>query len=184
MTMFDLRAFDPAGEVFLAILPDTETAARLYEMARRLKKANAFRGQLTAPERLHVTLFCFNGLEKQAVGRASEVLDEMRTEPFTLTFDRSMSFRGQAGSRPFVLTGNDGLNSLRLFRRSLANAFARRDGLRHLGRRDFTPHVTLLFDAQSVDEQPFGPIEWIARELVLIHSNRGHRPLSHWPLHV
>jgi RNA 2',3'-cyclic 3'-phosphodiesterase len=165
-------------------LPDPETAARIYRMAEVLKKANAFRGQLTSRERLHVSLFCFNGLDKQSVERACGIVGQARTEPFTLGFDRNMSFRGQAGSCPFVLTGSDGLRSLSLFRRSLANTFARKDGLRHLELRDFTPHVTLLFDDQSADEQPFGPVEWIARELVLIHSDRGHAHLARWPLHV
>jgi RNA 2',3'-cyclic 3'-phosphodiesterase len=184
MTMFDPSADDQAGRLFLAVLPDAETAARLYAMAERLKEANAFSGHLTARERLHVTLFCFNGLEEQSIERACGILDDVRADPFSVSFDRSVSFRGQRGSRPFVLTGDDGLNPLKRFRRSLAGAFARRDGLKHLGRRDFTPHVTLLFDKQSADEQPFGPIGWTVRELVLIHSMKGHEHLARWPLHV
>jgi 2'-5' RNA ligase len=73
---------------------------------------------------------------------------------------------------------------LKSFGRSLSAAFARKDGLRHPGRRDFTPHVTLLFDDCAVEEQPFGPIGWTVRNLVLIHSMNGHRHLAQWSLRV
>ena len=152
-------------------------------MAEVLKAAHAFRGRLTTPERLHVTLLSLGGLPRQMVEKACEVIGEVKAEPFDISFDRTMSFRGQPGSRPFVLAGGDGLGRLKLFRRSLAAAFAR-NGLKHLGRRDFTPHVTLLFDDRAVDEQPFGPVGWTVRDLVLIHSMKGHEHLARWPLHV
>jgi RNA 2',3'-cyclic 3'-phosphodiesterase len=173
-----------AGQLFLAVLPDVETSQRIYRMAKFVKSANAFRGRLTPPERLHVTLFSLSGLSEQMVGKACDAINEVRAAPFEISFDRSVSFRGQPGSRPFVLAGGDGLAQLKLFRRSLTTAFAQRDGLKHLGRRDFTPHITLLFDDKVVDEQPFGPIRWTVRDLALIHSMKGHKHLARWPLHV
>lgn len=171
------------GELFLAILPHAETSRRIHQMAGILKAAHAFRGRLTAPERLHVTLFSLGGLPKRMIEKACEAISEVRAEPFGVSFDHTTSFRGRPGSRPFVLAGGDGLGRLKLFRRALALAFAQR-GLKHLGRRDFTPHVTLLFDDRVVDEQPFGPIGWTVRDLVLIHSMKGHEHLAQWPLHV
>jgi RNA 2',3'-cyclic 3'-phosphodiesterase len=171
-------------QLFLAILPDAEISERIHRMAEILKAVHGFRGQLTLPDRLHVTLFWLGGVPAQLVATAREVVGDIRTEPFEISFDRSMSFRGQPGSRPFVLAGHSGLSQLKLFRRSVAAAFARRDGLRRLGRRDFTPHITLLFDDHTADEQPFGPIGWTVRSFVLIHSMNGHRHLAHWPLRV
>jgi 2'-5' RNA ligase len=179
-----LSASSQAGQLFIAILPDAETSAQIHRMAAVMKTAHAFRGQLTAPDRLHVTLFSLGGLPDQLVAKACEAIGEAWAEPFEISFDRSMSFRGQPGSRPFVLAGSDGLKRLKVFRRALAAAFARRNGLRHLGRRDFTPHITLLFDDRTVEEQPFGPIGWTVRSVVLIHSMNGHRHLAQWPLHV
>jgi 2'-5' RNA ligase len=117
------------------------------------------------------------------VEKACKVVGEVRAEPFEICFDRTMSFRGRPGSRPFVLAGSEGLGGLKLFRRSLVPAFAR-DGPKHLGRRDFTPHVTLLFEDRAVDEQPIGPVRWTVRDVVLVHSMNGHRHLAHWPLYV
>jgi 2'-5' RNA ligase len=112
-----------------------------------------------------------------------DVLAETRAEPFEVAFDTTMSFRGGRESRPFVLTGNAGLNRLRSFRRSLAVAF-KGSGLGFLARRDFTPHVTLLFDDLAIEENPAGPIRWTVGELVLIHSLSGHQHLARWPLYV
>lgn len=184
MTLFGEGRASQGGELFLAVLPDAATSRHIHRMAEILKAVHAFRGRLTSPERLHVTLFSLGGLSGLTVERACQAIGEIQAEPFEISFDRSTSFRGQRGSRPFVLAGGDGLARLKLFRRSLATAFAQRDGLKHLGRRDFTPHLTLLFDDKVVDEQPFGPIGWTVRDLVLIHSMNGHRHLAHWPLHV
>ena len=82
-----------------------------------------------------------------------------------------------------MLTGDAGLHRLKSFRRSLAAAMARR-GLTFLGRGAFTPHVTLLFDDRAAEENPFGPIGWIVRDIVLVHSQRGHAHLARWPLQL
>jgi len=74
---------------------------------------------LTASDRLHVTLFSLGGLPDQLVAKACEAIGEVRAAPFEISFDRTMSFRGQPGSRPFVLTGRSGLSQLKLFRRAL-----------------------------------------------------------------
>jgi len=184
MITFSASGASQVGELFLAILPDAETSRRIHRMAEILKAAHRFRGRLTAPERLHVTLLSLGGLSEQLIRTACSVIDEVRTEPFDISFDRSMSFRGRPGGRPFVLTGDEGLSRLKKFRRSLTATLARCHGLRHLGRREFTPHVTLLFDDRAVEEQPFGPVCWTVRDLVLIHSMKGHEHLARWPLRV
>jgi len=54
-----------------------------------------------------------------------------------------------------------------------------------VGARQSTPHLTLLYDARRVDEQPIDPIRWTVREFVLVHSLLGQTryiPLGKWPL--
>ena len=94
---------------------------------------------------------------------------EVRTEPFEVSFDRTASFRGRPGNRPFVLVGESGLRRLESFRPMLGAAMMRR-GLRRVANTNFTPHVTLLYDARSVDEHPIEPIVWTVTEFVLIRS--------------
>ena len=57
-------------------------------------------------------------------------------------------------------------------------------GLRSLAKKDFTPHVTLLYAERNVEEHPIEPIGWTVSEFVLIHSMRGHVHLGRWPLHI
>ena len=108
---------------------------------------------------------------------------DVRTEPFEVSFDRTASFRGRSGNRPFVLIGEKGLLRLQSFRQMLGAAMTRR-GLRRLANTNFTPHVTLLYDARGVDEYPIEPIGWKVTEFVLVRSLNGHEHLVRWPLWV
>ena len=108
---------------------------------------------------------------------------DVRTGPFEVSFDRTASFWGGSGNRPFVLIGGNGLRHLQSFRQMFAEAMARR-GLRRLANTNFTPHVTLLYDARGADEYPVEPIGWTVREFVLVRSLNGHEHLVRWPLWV
>ena len=57
-----------------------------------------------------------------------------------------------------------------------------RKGLKRLAKREFMPHITLLYAERSVDEYPIEPIRWIVNDFVLIHSMRGHSHLARWAL--
>jgi RNA 2',3'-cyclic 3'-phosphodiesterase len=183
--MFYLRMYHNAsvdGRLFLAIVPDASTAARIIQLASVLKRAHRFSGKLIAPERLHISLFFLGGLPETMVHAACDALGELRAQPFRVSFDRTASFRGRSGSRPFVLIGDDGLNQLRSFRQALGAELARQ-GLKHRAKTNFEPHVTLLYDDRSVEEYPVAePISWVINEFVLIHSFSGHAHLAKWRL--
>jgi 2'-5' RNA ligase len=112
---------------------------------------------------------------------ACEAAADVRAPAFEVLFDRSVSFRGRPGNRPFVLVGDEGLERLRSFRRTLGVAMAGK-GFRYLANKDFTPHVTLLHAERSVEEHPIEPICWTVNEFVLIRSMHGHVQLARWPL--
>ena len=171
------------GRLFLAILPDPGTAERIHRLASVLKRAHRFDGKLIAPDRLHVSLFSLTGLPDHQICAAREAVTDVRTAPFEVSFDRTASFRGGPGTRPFVLVGENGLLRLQSFRQLLAAALTRA-GLRRLAKTNFTPHVTLLYDAQSVEEYPVEPVVWRATEFVLVHSLRGHQHVARWGLRV
>jgi len=158
-----------SSRVFLAAVPDADTARRIHRLAAALKRAHGFDAKIIEPERLHVSLFFLGELPEPAARIAREVAAEVRALPFQVLFDHSVSFRGKPGSRPFVLTGDDGLNRLKSFRRTLGVAMASK-GLRFLAKKDFTPHITLMYAEHDVDEHPIEPIGWTVNEFVLIHS--------------
>jgi 2'-5' RNA ligase len=169
--------------LFLAAVPDADAAERIHRLAGALKRAHKFDGKIIAPERLHVSLFALGGLPERVAPMACEAAAEVRMPPFEVLFDRSVSFRGRPGNRPFVLIGDDGLDRLKSFRRTLGAAMARK-GLRNSAKKDFTPHITLFYAERNVEEHPIEPICWTVNEFVLIHSMRGHVHLARWPLHI
>lgn len=169
------------GRLFLAAVPDAAAAAGIHRLACALKHAHKFDCKVIEPERLHVSLFFLGELSQQILRIAAEAAAEVRVPPFEVSFDRSVSFCGKIGNRPLVLMGDDGLDRLKSFRRTLGIALARK-GLRYLARKDFTPHVTLLYADRNVEEHPVVPIRWTVNEFVLIHSMHGHVHLARWPL--
>ena len=177
----DRFASSSSARLFLAIVPDPATAERIHRLACVLKRAHRFGGRLIAPERLHISLFSLSGLADRQLCAACEAATELRTEPFAVAFDRTASFRGRQGNRPFVLLGESGLRRLESFRRTLGAALTRR-GLRRPANTNFTPHVTLLYDVRSVDEYPVEPVAWTVAEFVLVHSMKGHHHLERWCL--
>jgi 2'-5' RNA ligase len=177
----DRFAASDSACLFLAAVPDEGTAERIHRLAGVLKRAHKFDGRLTPPDRLHISLFFLGGLPERTICAACEVANDVRAEQFEVSFDRTASFRGRSGNRPFVLIGHDGLDRLRSFRQMLGVALARR-GLRRVANTHFTPHVTLLYGAHSVEEHPIEPIFWTVTEFALIHSMKGHDYLARWSL--
>ena len=177
----DKFASSSSARLFLAAVPDAGTAERIHRLAGVLKHAHRFDGKLIAPERLHISLFFLGGLPQRQMLAACEAATEVRTEPFEVSFDRTASFRGRPGNRPFVLIGASGLRRLEAFRQMLGAALTR-SGLRRPANTNFTPHVTLLYDARGVDEHPIQPILWTVTEFVLIRSMKGHDHIGRWPL--
>jgi 2'-5' RNA ligase len=169
------------ARLFLAAVPDAGTAERIHRLAGVLKRAHKFDGKLIAPERLHISLFFLGDMSERVIRAVSEAAMLVRTGPFEVSFDRTASFRGRPGNCPFVLIGENGLRRLESFRRMLGAALTR-SGLGRVANTNFTPHVTLLYDARSVDEYPIRPIFWTVTEFVLIHSMKGHAYLGRWPL--
>lgn len=173
--------FADGGRLFLAAVPDPRTTAKIHDRACILKLAHNLDGRPIEAEGLHVSLFFLGGLPEQSVRLACEAVADVRMKAFEVWFDRTVTFRGKPGNRPSVLFGEDGLRRLTTFRQMLATAMTRK-GLRRRASTNFTPHVTLLYDARDVEEHPIEPVGWIVSEVVLIHSMRGHLHLARWPL--
>jgi 2'-5' RNA ligase len=170
----------PADRLFLAVLPDAETAARIARAARHLRLSHGLTGKPLQPEYFQVTLCPID----TAAGLTPGVVDDVRAcaariamPSFRVCLDRAGSFRNGA----LVLHGEDGTIGLDVLQQRLSDALD--DAPRRA--RAFTPHVTLLHDRHRVPEQRIEPIEWTVREVVLVHSQAGrtpHRPLARWSL--
>jgi RNA 2',3'-cyclic 3'-phosphodiesterase len=188
-----LPGFDPApaltDSLFFAILPDASAASRTAEIAEQLRSAHGLKGKTLRTERFHVTLHHlgnYAGLPADVVAMAREVGASVAKArpPFELVFDRVESFSHTPRNRPLVLRGGDGLIDLAAFQQALGTPL-KKTAVRHWLKPGYTPHLTLLYDYQSVSTQPIETVAWTARELVLVHSLVGqgrHVHLGRWPL--
>ncbi len=166
--------------LFLAVLPDPETASRISEVARHLRIGHGLTGKPLKMEHFHVTLFHIgdgSGLPSGLVESVTERAASVVMPSFRVAFDRARSFSNGA----LVLSGDESVIGLEVLQQRLSDAF---DSRPQPARR-FTPHLTLLRDGHRIPEQPIEPIGWTAREVVLVHSLLGqttHRHLARLPL--
>jgi 2'-5' RNA ligase len=177
----------PTDRLFFGLFPDATAAGRIAGLADRLRAEHRLAGRPLQADRLHVTVSHvddFAGLPDRVVAAARDAGASVRAAPFDIAFDRVASFANRRDKKPFVLRGGDGLAPLIAFQQALSLAMAKAGLGRYVETR-FTPHVTLLYDAALVPEQPVEPIRWTVRELVLVHSLLGqtrHVALGRWPL--
>lgn len=180
--------------LFLAIFPDDEAAARISQLARRLRRPHDLQGAPLPRNRLHVSLYAFGAfaeLPASVVAAAQEIVSRVKGTSFDVFFDRVQSFdrkrkrSDEEKGNPFVLLGGQGASGLISFQRLISRTVAEARVSRPLA-RSYTPHVTMLYDAKIVDEHPVASIGWRVREFVLVQSlvGRGvYKKLARWPLH-
>jgi 2'-5' RNA ligase len=166
--------------LFLAVLPDAETASRIAQTARHLRLSHGLSGKPLRPEHFHVPLCHIEdgmGVTPDKVEEVSACATRVEMPAFRVRFDRAESFKNGA----LVLRGDDGTIGLDILQQRLSDALD--DGPRRA--RSFTPYVTLLRDGNHVPEQAIEPVEWMVREVVLVHSLLGraaHRHIARWTL--
>jgi RNA 2',3'-cyclic 3'-phosphodiesterase len=171
------------SRLYLGAVPDSDARAKIARLGGVLKRAHRFAGRPIHPDRLHVSLLFLGSPSEDLVRIGQEVGTMVRMPTFDVVFDRTVSFRGKSGQRPFVLVGRDGWSPLQSLRQQMVEALMRK-GVKGWARRAFTPHVTLWYGERELAENPIEPIGWTVREFVLIRSLRDHTHLACWPLGV
>ncbi len=172
--------------LFFAVQPDAPAIARIEALLPDLRSRHGLRGKAMEPQRLHVTLHHLGnhaGVPEALLALAGEAAQQVRRQPFMLSFDRVESFFKPRNS-PLVLRGDDGLAGVTALQAALADAM-RAVGLGARVQQRFTPHLTLMYDDQRVRAEAIEPIAWSVREFVLLRSLLGQRtyvPLARWPL--
>jgi RNA 2',3'-cyclic 3'-phosphodiesterase len=168
------RARTPS-RLFFSLFPDPETAGRIGQLARQLRRDHHLKGRPLLAARFHCSLFGFDspdGVPDRVLAKAREAALLVTASPFRVSFNSVVSFSERADCHPLVLIGDDGVVGLTRLRSSLCSAI-RAVGLRSRHSSEFTPHVTLLYDTRRVTEVPIEPIGWTVREIVLVLSLTG-----------
>lgn len=185
-SLFSSQPPVPAG-LFFSVFPEPPAAVRIAQLARDLRCRFGLRGRPLLTARFHSSLYGFDSCDVTSatvVAKARQAAAIVTARPFRVSFDCATSFSGKDGRCPLVLMGEDGVIGLTMLYSSLCTAM-RTMGFPLKAHSSFTPHVTLLYDARRIDEQPIEPICWTVREFVLVFSLIGrtkHVPLERWQL--
>ena len=175
----------PTDRLFFALMPEAPAAAQAGELVETLRGACRLTGRALPPKRLHVSLHHvgdFAGLPDDVVARAKQAGDGLKQQGFAIRFERAGSFLRKQRTLPLVLRGGAGVIPLIAFQDALGKA------LTYAGFRPashYTPHMTLLYDSRYVEARDVPPVEWSAKDFVLIRSFIGksrYETLGHWAL--
>ena len=146
--------------LFFALWPDGATSQSL------LRLQSGVRGRKTHRDDFHITLAFLGERPADLLPALKEILAGLGRPEMTLVLDRLGYFRhnriawvGMGTPPPALFQLHDTLL------RELTN---RSISLSAYG--DFRPHITLARNADAPAEQPFAPIAWHARRLVLAES--------------
>ena len=189
----EIPSTKPTDRLFFALFPSEEAIPQIVKTSQQLRDEHGLTGKSLSNDRLHVTLHHVGdyagGLPSGLVEAAREAASKVVMTAFDVTFNRAMSFLGRPKNKPFVLRGNessqDGLAALMAFQKAFYLAMCRAGLQGPRANAKFAPHVTLMYDDQSVKEQAVEPISWSAHDFVLVHSLLGqtkHIHLGRWPL--
>jgi 2'-5' RNA ligase len=180
----------PKYSTFLAVFPDPVTAHRISELAIGIRERHELRGRVRPLNHLHVSLYFLGGcsdVSERAVHFVGHICEAVVASipAFEVRFDGMLSFRGGLGNRPLVLVNHsDGNAKLMRLHQALdaeLSKYRRRSG----GNLNFNPHLTLLYDQQSIPEETVEPVSWMVDEIVLVSSEVGatkYERLGSWKL--
>lgn len=190
LALFDNPAPRPNKyRLFLGIFPDAKAVDLICNHQTTLRDKFGLKGKFRPRNILHVTLHHIGDYPEmperiiEAAAEACATAFKSQPSP-SITFDQARSFCGRPGNLPFVLVNpNDNQPLMELHHRLITELAKRK--LASRGDFKFVPHVTLLYDRQSVPEQPVSPVTWQAHQVILVLSHLGetkYKRLRCWAL--
>lgn len=172
-----------AHALFFAAIPPPEIHGQMASAWQSLGTDARFRH-----DTLHLSLYGIaemDVLDPTLVQRASQAATRVRTAPFTLCFDRLMTFNGGPEKPPLVVATDGTSNKLKEIAAEL-HAACRAMGVASSRFPKVNPHVTLAYGPGFPDTRHLNkPIVWNISEIALIDSLYGqsrHLSLGQWPL--
>ena len=199
MSMFDQGEFDFMPEpqrrpkkperLFLGIFPDAPAAQEAQLVHKRLSSETGLTGRMLELERFHTSLLHVSDrrwLRSKDIYAAELAANRVRISPFELSFSQMGSFRGMPKKgrpllHPLVLLADEG-PVIELY--EMLGAEFRK--FRYPVPEHFRPHLTLSYDEQLIPMRSTGPITFVVKEFVLVHSKlwlTEYEVLRTWTLH-
>lgn len=173
--------------LFFGVFPDVTAQVAIATETDALRVEHSLQGRPIDARRLHATLHHLGDHPEprgDIVEAAVAAAGRVSVAPFDVTLTSACSFGGARTQHPCVLVCPEELPPLHVLWRELGTQLMAA-GLGRYLKRNFTPHVTMLYDAQVLAPQAIEPIRWTVRDFTLVHSLLGrgeHRILGTWRL--
>jgi len=180
-----MEARSETGSLFFCLFPEPTAREAIVAETDALRVEHSLTGPAIRPNRLHATLhYLGEHLIDRAdiVDAATAAAARVRHAPFEVTLARASSFSTRNDKHPCVLLCPEQRPPVHGLWRELSNHLMAAGFGRYL-KREFTPHVTVLYDTRVLTPHAIEPIRWQACEFALVRSWQGeYDVISNWPL--
>jgi 2'-5' RNA ligase len=172
--------------VFFCLHPPPEIAERVRRIAANLRERYGLSCPLIRARCLHISLLGFGhhgALSQAAIAALRATAASVTMPSFRVSLSLARSFRGNP-NLPFVLTGDEGVSGIAMFRQELIRALWKA-GFKLRAKSDFVPHMTLFYSERDLGTRAVEEMDWTVRDFCLVRSLYGHGrhvPLGQWPL--
>jgi 2'-5' RNA ligase len=172
--------------VFFCLYPPSDIAEHSRRLAANLRERHGLSCPLTRVRCLHISLLGFGhhkALSLATIAALRTAAASVTMPPFRVSLNLAMSFRGNP-TWPFVLTGDEGVSGIEMFRQELIRALWKA-GIKLRAKSDFVPHMTLFYSERDLGTRAVEEMDWTVHGFCLVRSLYGHSrhvPLGQWPL--
>ena len=174
-----------AESLFFCLFPDTAACEAIAAETDALRVEHSLLGSPIKPNRLHATLHYLgeHAVEREdIVAAAITAAGRVERPCFEVVLGRVSSFHTRSDKQPCVLLCQEEHPPVHALWRELGNHLMAA-GLGRYLKRDFVPHVTVLYDTRALIPHSIDPIGWTARDFALVRGRNGeYEILGSWPL--
>ncbi|HET6784092.1 MAG TPA: 2'-5' RNA ligase family protein [Pseudoxanthomonas sp.] len=180
-----MEARSETGSLFFCVFPEPTAREAIVAETDALRVEHSLIGPAIRPNRLHATLHYLGEHlmdRTDIVDAAATAASRVRHAPFEVTLARASSFSTRNDKHPCVLLCPEERPPIHGLWRELSNHLMAGGFGRYL-KREFTPHVTVLYDTRVLTPHAIEPIRWQARDFALVRSRQGeYEAIGSWPL--
>lgn len=180
-----MAATPRAESLFFCLFPDSAACEAIAAETDALRVEHSLLGVPIKPNRLHATLHYLGEHlidREDLVAAASAAAGRVTHSRFDANLGRVSSFHTRTDKQPCVLLFQEERPPIHSLWRELGNHLMAA-GLGRYLKRDFLPHVTVLYDTRAVTLHAVEPIRWQVRDFSLVRGRNGeYEVLGSWPL--
>jgi 2'-5' RNA ligase len=175
------------GSLFLAVFPPLAACEAIAIEIDALRVEHSLAGAPIKPSRLHATLHYLgeHAIERNdIVDKAAAAASRVAHAGFDMVLASACSFSTRNDRHPCVLLCPGERPPIHGLWRELGNQLMA-VGLGRYLKRDFVPHVTVLYDTRLLTPQVVEPVRWQVRDFSLVRSQPGRNDyeiLATWAL--